>query len=179
MSIRRVVTGHNAEGKAVFASDVVVAPVTSPLVPGAEFYRLWGGDVAGSFPDAGTQPEQPTYFPPVGGFRFGVFTVAPHTTRAAEEFDVGVALETFERDLPGLGAHMEPNNPGMHTTATIDYEYIVSGRCVLELDDGETKELSAGDTVIQNGTRHAWRNPFNEACVLVVCLVGAHHKSRP
>ena len=32
-----------------------------------------------------------------------------------------------------------------------------------------------GDTVIQNGTRHAWRNPYDEPCRMVVVLVGAHH----
>lgn len=51
----------------------------------------------------------------------------------------------------------------------------MSGRVVLELDDGATRELSAGDTVIQNGTRHAWRNPFDEPYVVAVVLVGAHH----
>ncbi len=63
----------------------------------------------------------------------------------------------------------------MHTSATIDYEFIVSGRVVLELDDGATRELSAGDTVVQNGTRHAWRNPYDEPCLMVGVIVGAHH----
>ena len=31
--------------------------------------------------------------------------------------------------------------------------------------------------LVQNGTRHAWRNPFDEPCVLVVVLVGAHHEN--
>ena len=52
---------------------------------------------------------------------------------------------------------------------------MISGRCVLELDDGATCELSAGDTVIQNGTRHAWRNPYDEPCLMVVAIIGAHH----
>lgn len=48
-------------------------------------------------------------------------------------------------------------------------------RCVLELDDGATKELTAGDTVIQNGTRHTWRNPYDEPRLTVGVIVGAHH----
>jgi hypothetical protein len=28
---------------------------------------------------------------------------------------------------------------------------------------------------VQNGTRHAWRNPFDEPCTIAVTLVGAHH----
>ena len=83
------------------------------------------------------------------------------------------ALAELEAALPGLYDHNEPDNPGMHTTVTIDFEYVVSGRVVLELDDGASVELGPGDTVVQNGTRHAWRNPFDETATLVVVLIGA------
>ena len=92
-----------------------------------------------------------------------------------ENIDIEVAFADMETQLPGLAAHMEPDHPGMHTTATVDFEYVVSGRCVLELDNGATRELKAGDTVVQNGTRHAWRNPYDEPCVMVVMIVGATH----
>jgi len=88
-------------------------------------------------------------------------------------FDLEAALAELDASLPGMAAHMEPENPGMHTTQTIDFEYVVSGRVVLELDDGATVELGPGDTVVQNGTRHAWRNPFTEPCQMVVVLLGA------
>jgi mannose-6-phosphate isomerase-like protein (cupin superfamily) len=175
MGIRRVVTGHTPEGRAVFASDEIVAPITTELNPGAEFYRLWGSDTVPRFPDSGALPATPTYFPPVNGFRFGLFSVAPRTTTPSRVTDPQAALARFESDMPGLLAHMERDDPAMHTTATIDYEYVVSGRVVLELDDGASVELGPGDTVVQNGTRHAWRNPFDEPCLLVVVLIGAHH----
>ena len=175
MGIRRVVTGHDGEGKAVFASDEVVEPITLDLLPNTEFYRLWGGDEAPRYPDGGDDPAPHQYFPSVGGFRFGVFTVAPDSTTMVEDLDIEAAFGELEEKLPGLSAHMEPDSPGMHTTATVDYEFVASGRCVLELDDGATRELGPGDTVVQNGTRHAWRNPFDVPCVLVVVLVGAHH----
>lgn len=176
MGIRRVVTGHSVAGKAVFASDEVVDPVTSPLVPGFELYRLWGADAPVDLPDDGSAPPYVTYFPQVGGYRFGVFTVPPDNTPSPDpaSVDVEAAAAALETAAPGLMGHIEPDNPGMHTTATVDYEYVVSGRCVLELDDGATVELGPGDTVVQNGTRHAWRNPFEEPCQLVVVLVGAH-----
>ncbi len=66
MGIRRVVTGHDSEGKAVFASDEVVEPITSAIVPGYEFFRLWGSDEPCRFPDDGSSPEAVQYFPPVG-----------------------------------------------------------------------------------------------------------------
>jgi len=62
----------------------------------------------------------------------------------------------------------------MHVSDTIDFEYIISGEVVLELDDGVEVRLRAGDTLVQNGTRHAWRNRGSEPCRMVCCLIGAH-----
>ncbi len=177
MGVRRVVTGHDGDGRAVIADDDVVEPITSALVPGAEFFRLWGSDEPCRFPDDGAPPSAVQYFPPVGGFRFGMFTVPPDGQSGIADLDFEAAFAEMEEKLPGLAGHMEPDHPGMHTTATVDYEYVVSGRVVLELDDGATVELGPGDTVIQNGTRHAWRNPFDEPCVMVVVLVGARHEA--
>ncbi len=179
MGIRRVATGHDAQGKAVVASDEIVEPITSELVPGIEFFRMWGGDEPCRFPDDGSHPSAVQYFPPLHGFRFGLFTVPPDRESQLGEIDFDAALAQIEATLPGLAGHMEPDNPGMHTTATVDYEYVVSGRVVLELDDGASVELGPGDTVVQNGTRHAWRNPFDEPCTMVVVLVGAHHDALP
>jgi quercetin dioxygenase-like cupin family protein len=61
----------------------------------------------------------------------------------------------------------------MHQTLSVDYDVIVSGELWLELDDGEIRHLEAGDTVIQNGTRHAWRNRGTVPAVMVAVLVGA------
>jgi hypothetical protein len=71
VNVRRVVTGHDQNGKAVFVSDVPVEPITASLVPGVEFHRLWGSDTAPTFPDSGTMPSFGTYFPPVGGSASG------------------------------------------------------------------------------------------------------------
>jgi mannose-6-phosphate isomerase-like protein (cupin superfamily) len=177
MKVRRVVTGHDEKGKAVFAGDEEVEPITLSLLPGAEFYRLWGADEAPSFPDSGTMPAQNTYFPPVDGFRFGLFTVAPAGggTPADTELDVPAALAELEEKLPGLAGYMEPEEPGMHTTPTIDFEVVLSGEVILELDDGAEVLLRQGDTVVQNGTRHRWRNPGREPARMAVFIVGAHH----
>ena len=56
MKIRRVVTGHDEAGKAVFVDDREVEPITVALSPGAEYHRLWGGNDAPSFPDDGSPP---------------------------------------------------------------------------------------------------------------------------
>jgi mannose-6-phosphate isomerase-like protein (cupin superfamily) len=175
MKIRRVVTGHTAEGKARVASDTEVDALTLTLLPGMEFHRLWGADVAPTFPDDGSPYPSVNYFPPAGGFRFGLFTVPPDGAVTAMPA-LETILEEAEEKLPGLVGHLEPEHPGMHTTDTIDFEYIVSGEIWLELDDGIEVHLKAGDTVVQNGTRHAWRNKSSEPCQMVVCLIGAHRK---
>jgi mannose-6-phosphate isomerase-like protein (cupin superfamily) len=173
MSIRRVVTGVNAEGTSVFVSDERVESVAPALLPGLEFHRLWGHDDPPVAPQDGTVPPSHAFFPPAGGYRIGTFTVPPASTPPAEGIDAQAALAELEAALPGLYDHNEPDNPGMHTTATIDFEYVVSGRVVLELDNEASVELGPGDTVVQNGTRHAWRNPFDETATLVVVLIGA------
>lgn len=178
MKVRRVVTGHDAAGQAVFVEDDLVAPVTLDLLPGMEFHRLWGADSVRTFPDDGSKPEAVAYFPAVGGFRFGLFTVPPDGGRGApEDLDLGAAFAELEEKLPGMAKHVEPDNPGMHTTATVDYGIVLSGRATLELDDGAEVTLTAGDTYIQNGTRHRWSNTSDAPAVIAVTLIGANHNT--
>jgi hypothetical protein len=127
-----VVTGHDAQGKAVFVSDQQVAPITAALIPGVEFHRLWGADVPPRFPDDGSMPAPGTYFPPVGGFRFAFFTLPPGKSaiRPAAP-DVAVGVQELETKLPGLVQYMEPDTPGMHTTPTIDFEVVLAGEVIL------------------------------------------------
>ena len=102
MGIRRVVTGHSTDGKAIVASDEVVEPIQLALLPGFEFVRLWGADAPPQFPDDGSMPAHHAYFPPVGGFRFGLFTVPPATDVVIGDLDVGAALAAMVHD-PGHG----------------------------------------------------------------------------
>jgi quercetin dioxygenase-like cupin family protein len=46
----------------------------------------------------------------------------------------------------------------------------------LELDDGETLHLKRGDVVVQNGTRHAWRNKGTEPVTMLFFLNGARER---
>jgi mannose-6-phosphate isomerase-like protein (cupin superfamily) len=174
MRVRRVVTGHDRDGKAIFTSDEQVDPLTVALRPDREYHRLWGADQVPTFPDDGSPTAQPSYFPPVGGFRFGLFTVLPGTVPAPAGLDREAALAEMEEKLPGFLPHLEPDNPGMHTTDTIDFEVVLSGEVILELDDGAEKVLRPGDTVVQNGTRHRWGNRGTEPAVLALVLIGAH-----
>jgi mannose-6-phosphate isomerase-like protein (cupin superfamily) len=177
MRIRRVVTGHDAQGKAVFVSDEQVDPITVSIVPGGEWHHLWGADERPSFPDDGRAPSRPLYFPPLEGYRFEVFTIAPADAAALpEDLDIEAALAEIDQRLPGLSEYLEPENPGMHTTASVDVGVVIAGEATLELDDGATVTLRAGDTYVMNGARHRWSNAGAVPAVLVITLIGARHE---
>ncbi len=79
----------------------------------------------------------------------------PNTDKLPEHTDLAAAFGELQEKLPGLAEVIEPMNPGMHTTDTVDFDVILSGEVYLELDDGAEVLLKAGDCVVQNGTRHA------------------------
>jgi len=172
MRIRRVVTGQTNGGKSIFVSDEEVEPATLRLLPGAEFHRIWGSDEPVVLPADGSAPPAPRYFPPPGGFRFIFFTLGPQGVSAPADLDVPAALQELGEKLPGLAEAMEPDDPGMHTTDTVDFDLVVSGEVWLELDDGAEVRLGPGDCVVQNGTRHRWHNRTPEPCVIAVALLG-------
>src|SRR5207249_10942303 len=126
--------------------------------------------------DAGQPANATDYFPPKEGFRFMAITFAPESHVRAANVDRQTALPEVLEKLPGMLEHMEPDHPGMHTTDTIDFDYVVSGEIWLELDDDKEVLLKAGDTVVQNGTRHAWHNKSAEPCRMLFCLIGAHRR---
>ena len=173
MGVRRLVTGQGAGGNSVIVSDEEVEPVTAALLPGGGFYGLWGGDETVKLPHDGTPPASVGWFPPVGGFRFAVVVFGSEGAAPAAEFDMEAAIAELREKVPGLVETLEPDNPEMHTTDTIDFNFIVSGEIYLELDGGVERLLRAGDCVIQNGTRHAWHNRSSEPCTVAVAIVGA------
>jgi mannose-6-phosphate isomerase-like protein (cupin superfamily) len=172
--MRRVVTGHTPDGKATVVSDTELDVFSMPRI--LELYKIWGADEAPTFPDDGSPPLYSTYFPPVGGFRFVIGTWPPVSAEPPEKIDLDLFLEKLEKAMPGAAKYMEKDRPGMHTTDTIDFVYIISGEIWLELDDGEEVLVRAGDAVIQNGTRHDWHNRSSEPCHMVICLIGAHRR---
>jgi hypothetical protein len=173
MLVRRLVTGQSAAGLAAIVSDQQVPPITIGLVPGAEFHALWGSDTPPQLPADGSGVQPQTWFPPAGGFRFGLVTLPPDAEASNLEMPLDAAFADLRQKLPGMLETFEPENPGMHTSDTIDFVYIVSGEIWLDLGDGTPTHLSAGECVIQNGTRHAWRNLSSNPCVMAVALIGA------
>lgn len=165
--IRRVITGHSEDGKAIVISDATVDNID--LGSGKEFVSLWGTDSMPQHPDKGEQEENLDWFPKPGGHRFFVWVVPPKTTKS----DKPKSKEEIDALVPGFTKHFEPENPGMHTSDSVDCIYLISGTIVLELDDEKEIEFSQGDTIIQNGTRHRWHNRGNIPAVLITTAIGS------
>lgn len=176
---RRIVTGHDQQGRSVIAGDSIVDARTSPGLPGVELNYLWGSNASQRYPDAGVEPEWVQHFPPVGGFRFVTYTIPAADFIAPD--DAGTpesqahALATF----PGLlDTYDEPDDPGMHTSDTTDVALVLRGEVVLGLTDGSRTTLRAGDSIVQNGTAHSWTNLTSEPVEMLFVLIGANREDR-
>jgi quercetin dioxygenase-like cupin family protein len=170
---RRVVTGRDPSGKSVFVSDDEVAATINPAVPLSAYYEVWGVDGRYQLPSNGARPPCSTFFPPPEGFRYLVVQFQPDSTPRPGDLDEEALRHELEEKFPGRTEHMEPDHPGMHTTQTVDIGIVLSGELWLELDDGKEVRLGPGDMVVQNGTRHAWRNKSDQTCTAAFVLIGA------
>jgi mannose-6-phosphate isomerase-like protein (cupin superfamily) len=172
MNRRRIATGRTLDGKSVIVADELIGPVTVALAPGLECYPMWGSDRPIDLPNDGSKPSTNGWFPPERGFRFTILTIPPDGD-GAPPADLPAALSEAMEKLPGMIEAVDAEFPHMHATATIDFVVVLSGRLWLEVDDGKEVELSPGDTVIQNGTRHAWHNRSTAPCQIVSATLGA------
>lgn len=170
MGVRLVVTGEDPAGKAIVTSDDELPPQRLDVFPKAEFYLLWGSHDRPALPSEGDRPTT-AWIPGPSGARFGISVLPSGYGATPEQLRAGLA--EIDRELPGLAPTLDLDEPGMHTTDTIDFVMVMSGVVTLELDDGARVELSTGDCVVQNGTRHAWRNAGPEPCALAITMVGA------
>jgi mannose-6-phosphate isomerase-like protein (cupin superfamily) len=166
---RRVVTGHTGSGKSVFVSDSPSPRhVAIPGMPAFSITAMWATDHMMTAVPGSEDPTSAmtTFVPGPGGTRLVVTVIPPESQRPAPGRELSAKL-------PGLAQAMEADHPGMHTTDTVDYDIIMSGTLTLELDDEATVTLEPGDVVIQNGTRHAWRNRGFVPVIMYSVLVGA------
>lgn len=142
--IRRIVTGHTKEGKAIFTIDEEIETVVIPTGDAA-MATLWtsasvpadcNDQIDGRILDAGTTLK--------GGSVIRVVDM-----------------------LPGASSPM-------HRSASIDYGIVLSGEIELELDDKIFKTVGIGGVIIQNGTIHKWRNPSpSKICRIIFVLTEA------
>src|SRR5580765_4142742 len=139
MSTRRIVTGHDKNGKSVVLSDGP-PPQNHPMhgsAVGADFFEMWSDmDVVPRLTSVPSKkPAEPNDRP---------FTIMPPAGHLIRVIDVYPPLMGGKRTV-------------MHRTRTLDYAVVIEGEVVLVLDDSEVF-LKKGDVVVQRGTDHAWEN---------------------
>ena len=133
---RRVVTGHDENGKSVVLSDGT-PPQQHPMrgrEVGADFFEIWN--------DPRTVPQLASVEGREPSER--EFTIMPVT---------GHLIRIIDIYPPGEGGKRTVT----HRTQTLDYAVVIEGEVVLVLDDSEVI-LKQGDVVVQRGTDHAWEN---------------------
>ena len=172
--IRRVVTGHDPQGRAIIAADGPLPTVVElAAIPGTVFHEVWSTPAApapvGNGPDP--TPGPLSLPPPRNGTRIRFVDIPPDTedflAQGAERMndafaEIGeAAASTVKADSP---------HPLMHRTQSIDYGIVIEGEMTLVLDAAETR-LQRGDVVIQRGTNHAWANRSDRTCRMLFVLV--------
>lgn len=143
--VRRVVTGHDANGVAISLQDDAIVKVKHGK--SGVLTHLWNTKATPADIRIGTDIDDPgaephVTAPPANGSRFVII------------------------DYP-------PGNSGtMHRTETLDYVIVLEGEIDMDMDDSSV-HLKAGDTLIQRGTNHAWMNRSNANCRVAFVLVDA------
>lgn len=180
MRIHRVVTQNKSNGKASFAS-IGPAPNVADFahIPGFSATTLWATEVSTRVPGDGIDASMgvKSSLPGPGASRFVILQLPPDTVYRDPSFDaVAARREQMEKNA-GLAETIEEDHPGMHTTNTVDYSVVLEGEVWLELDDGAETCIKQYGTIVQTGTRHAWRNKSSSPVVIAFVLLGVLRQS--
>jgi len=166
---RRVVTGHDRDGKAIVVKDGTAENVKIRGAAGVAATLLWvtdqtPADLSGSEDAANREIG---VAPPDGGTVFRIVEFQPQTAKSAPAEAEAIIKEMgVEQDAA------KKRHPFMHRTRSIDYALVLSGKITMMLDE-EDVLLEAGDVVVQRGTNHAWVNRGQEPCAVAFILVDA------
>jgi mannose-6-phosphate isomerase-like protein (cupin superfamily) len=175
MHVRRIVTGVDADGASTFIHDGP-APRSHDMVhtPTMASAVVWATDPSQPARADGSDPtpELTSVLPSTPGSTVMlVVDLPPDAVMMSDEFDPAAAFGEQAEVSPGLLEHFEPDAPGFHTTPTVDYLIMLDGELYLELDNGRETLVKPGDVVIQNATRHAWRNRTDRPARFAVVFV--------
>ncbi|HTG12762.1 MAG TPA: cupin domain-containing protein [Candidatus Eisenbacteria bacterium] len=170
--IRRIVTGHNAQGRSIIVSDAPSPHVlTLPGRADLALTDLWVTDraPASNAGSADAAKRRMSLEPPMNGSIFRVVEFQPDAAGGGG-FDRAAAFRAM-----GATHALDPDgsrHPAMHRTDTVDYALVLTGEIWALMDEGETL-MRAGDTLVQRGTNHAWSNRSDQPSLVAFVLVSA------
>jgi mannose-6-phosphate isomerase-like protein (cupin superfamily) len=166
--IRRVVTGLDANNKAVVMFDSRMPLQTGPY--GLTSTNLW---VTNSYP-LGFSFKDDTSAIPVGvspldnGTKFRVVEFPPLDAATEAKMEPGFLMKAVGAVAPARG--LPVTHPLMHRTRSVDYAVVLSGEIDMMLDDSVV-HLKPGDTIVQQATNHAWVNRGTQTCRILFVLM--------
>ena len=170
---RRIVTGHDRNGKSIVAIDTMLTPAQAAAAAGASFYEIWNTAGSPTPVDSGADPtgRKLQIAPPPSGSIVRFVDFQPEAQRPPAQ-DGAAARKAFEAIGSGGDSTWRPGapHPFMHRTETVDYGIVLEGEITLILDDSEVT-LKASDVVIQRGTDHAWANRSDKICRMAFILL--------
>lgn len=175
MQSERIVTGDR-NGKSVFLDGMAQPPRSIfKTIDGFVVSKFWSTAPGVPLPTTIGDPTVAvrSLLPEPGGTSFLIVQFPPDAVLASLA-EPQAAMAEYAAKLPGLFEKFEPANPGFHKTETVDYAILLSGELWLELDGDAVRRLRPGDVVVQNATRHAWRNKTDAPAVIAFVLIGCH-----
>ena len=168
--MRRIVTGHNEDGRSIITIDGPPARSIGEDVGG--LFELWNtdGNIIDTKDNLDRADQDIILSPPTGGTKFRYFQINPTPEGIPMEKMQEIAADAFEKI--GAGHHRvdTSKHPAMHKTETIDYIILLKGDVTLILDEDEVT-LKPHDVVVQRGTNHAWVNNGDEPALLIAVLI--------
>ena len=166
---RRIVTGHDANGRSIVVS---AGPSTDTRGSLVTFWSIPSVPADYNAPDPSV-PGQPMGLEPApGGVKFRFFQIQPN--KAFEGIPDDELWEMTRHRFIEMGAEHalvdRTRHAAMHKTETVDFIILLSGQITLLLDEADVV-MKPFDVVIQRGTNHAWVNTGDEVATLVAVLV--------
>src|SRR5271170_3527060 len=177
--IHRVVTGHDAHGRAIISSSGALPTVVElAALKGTVFHEVWNTSQSPVIIDSGPDPTLGALKlpPPALGTRIRFVDIPPDTqeflAHGAER--IGEAFAQIG-DRAASTVNADSPHPLMHRTESVAYGVVMEGEIVLVLDDSEVA-LKQGNVVIQRGTNHAWANRSDKVCGMLFMLVSGRYE---
>ena len=174
-NLRRIITGHNKDGKSIIMIDEGPSRTIGEDVGG--LFEIWNtdGKEINSLSDKDKADIDIVLSPIENGTKFRYFAIHPTPKGISRErLEKGASL-AFEK----IGAAHErvdtSRQPAMHQTQTIDYIILLEGDVTLILDEDEV-QLKPFNVVVQRGTNHAWVNNGTEPALLIAVLIDSKIK---
>jgi mannose-6-phosphate isomerase-like protein (cupin superfamily) len=155
--MKRVITGEK-DGRSYFAHVGEVDAIESD---GFVMRLGWGQDhLPLTLPTSAESAEHDgSLWPPADGVRMTHIVFLPD--------------EEVSQAEGGVLSDLLAEGDGMHQTVTMDIGWMIEGELGVEMDDSSVEWLTAGDLIVQNGTRHRWRNRSGKPAVAGFVTLGA------